>query len=599
MAVDVFLNGALVGEVDDAVSFVSSLRAARREGRLAQTLNAVYNAKQSAVFLSAEKNRVRRPLIVVKDGRSLLTAELADKLKSGEMKWGELVKKGIIEYLDAMEEEDTFIALHESDITPKHTHLEIDPLAIYGTSTAMVPFANYNPVPRLFRGQKGQKQAIGCYALNFLSRTDTSINILHYPQKPIVKSYMQEIFGEDSSAGQNIIIAVINYEGYSMADALVVNRASLERGFGRSTYYRPYVIERLRYPGGQVDDICVPGKDVQGYTLEQDYRLLNEDGIIYPGAEVNGGDVLVGRTSPPRFLGKLEAFSTAANIRKDTSERVRYSEKGVVSKVLVTESEDGDTLIKVEVRDSRQPEVGDKFSSRCGQKGIIGHIVDPADMPFTASGIVPDILFSPNGLPKRQTAGHLIEALAGKVAALAGRTINGTMFQSENVSDIRQQLLEMGFSEDGTEIMHDGKTGKQYPARIFVGDMYYLRLKYQVADKMQSRTRGPVALLTRQPTEGKAKEGGLRLGEMEKDSLVAHGAALLLKERFDSDREVVWICERCGDIAIYDSYKNKAYCLCGEKTNLSPVEMSYAFKLFVDELKSMHLRPKLILKDKY
>ncbi|HIH14369.1 MAG TPA: DNA-directed RNA polymerase subunit B [Nanoarchaeota archaeon] len=596
---DVYLNGALIGEVDSPQEFITGLKTARREGRLSNSLNAAFRSKQNSVYLSIEKNRVRRPLVVIKDGKSMLTSELIQKLKSGDLKWSDLVKQGIIEYIDASEEEDTFIAMREADITQKHTHLEIDPIAIYGVSTAMVPFANYNQVSKLYRGQKGQKQALGCYAANFLLRTDTSINLLHYPQKPIAKSFMQDVFGEDLSAGQNVVVAVINYEGYNIADALVINRASLERGFGRSTYYRPYVIEKLRYPGGQVDEIIIPPKDVQGYTLEHDYALLNEDGIIYPEAEVAGGDALVGRTSPPRFLGKLEAFSTAANVRKDTSVRVRYSEKGVVSKVLVTENEDGDTLIKVEVRDSRSPEIGDKFSSRYGQKGVIGHVVDPEDMPFSASGIVPDILFSPNGLPKRMTVGHMIEMLAGKVGGLAGRTIDGSLFQSESVGDIRTQLEELGFSEDGTEIMYDGKTGKQYSARIFVGNIYYMRLKYQVADKMQSRTRGPVALLTRQPTEGKAKEGGLRLGEMEKDCLVAHGAALLLKERFDSDREVVWICEKCGNIAIYDSYKNKAYCLCGEKTNLAPIEMSYAFKLFIDELKSMHLRPKLILKDKY
>jgi len=596
---DVYFDGALIGEVDNPEAFVESLREARRAGRVTALLNFSYKQKQNAVHISAEKNRVRRPLVVVKGGRSMLTAELVAKLKSSEIKWSDLVKQGIIEYLDATEEEDTYIAMHENEIEERHTHLEVDPLSVFGISTSLVPFANYNPVSKLFRGQKGQKQAIGCYTINFLNRLDTSINLLHYPQRPIVKSFMQEVFGEDLSAGQNVVICIINHEGYNMADALVINRASVERGLARSTYYRPYVAEKLRYPGGQVDDICMPGKDVQGYTLEHDYKYLNEDGLIYPEAEVAGGDVLIGKTSPPRFLGKLEVFSAAASIRKDTSMRVRYSEKGTVSKVIITESEDGSQLIKVEVRDSRWPEIGDKFSTRHGQKGIIGHVVAPEDMPFTASGIVPDILFSPNGLPKRMTAGHLIEALAGKMGALAGRTINGTCFQSENVSDVRQQLIDLGFSDDGTEILYDGRTGKQYEARIFVGNMYYLKLKYQVADKVQARTRGPVALLTRQPTEGKAKEGGLRLGEMEKDCLVAHGAALLMKERFDSDRAVMWICEKCGNIAIFDSYKNKAYCLCGEKANLAPVEMSYAFKLFIDELKSMHLKPKLILKEKY
>jgi len=423
--------------------------------------------------------------------------------------------------------------------------------------------------------------------------------MLHYPQRPIVRTFTQSLLGDELSAGQNLVIAIVNYDGYNMSDAIVVNRASIERGFGRSTHFRPYVTEKLRYPGGQVDEVLIPPKDVQGYTIEKDYRLLAEDGIIFPEAEVGGGDILIGKTSPPRFLGKLEAFSTAANIRKDTSVRVRYGEIGTVNKVVITESSDGQILIKVDVRETRNPEVGDKLSSRHGQKGIIGTIVAPEDMPFSASGIVPDLIFSANGLPKRMTVSQLIEALGGKVGALSGRYVDGTSFLNEDISDLRSELLKAGFREDGTEIVYDGRTGKEYPARIFVGNIYYLRLKHQVADKIQARARGPVALLTRQPTEGKAKEGGLRLGEMEKDCFVAHGASLLLKERFDSDRTIVWVCERCGDTAIYDSYKSKSYCLCGEKAKIAPIEMSYAFKLFLDELKAMHIKPKLILREKY
>jgi DNA-directed RNA polymerase subunit B len=384
-----------------------------------------------------------------------------------------------------------------------------------------------------------------------------------------------------------------------MSDAIVLNKGSIQRGLGRSTYFRPYLAEKLRYPGGQVDEILIPEKDVQGYTVEKDYRLLTEDGIVYPEAEVGSGDVLIGKTSPPRFLGKLEAFSTAANVRKDTSIRVRHGEAGIVNKVIITESESGTMLIKVDVRETRAPEVGDKFSSRHGQKGVCGLIVPEEDVPFTESGIRPDIIFSPNGLPKRMTVSHMIEILAGKVGALAGRYIDGTAFLNEPVKDLREELLRLGFRDDGTEILYDARTGKQFPARIFVGDIYYMRLKHQVTDKIQSRARGPIALLTHQPTEGKAKEGGLRLGEMEKECFIAHGASLLMKERFDSDKTIFWVCERCGDFAIYDTYKNKAYCLCGEKTKVSPIETAYAFKLFIDELKSLHIRPKLRLKEKY
>ncbi|MBD3262763.1 DNA-directed RNA polymerase subunit B'', partial [Candidatus Woesearchaeota archaeon] len=533
---DVFLNGALVGGIASPHDFIGKIIAGRRKGEVTKLLNLIYNKEEDSVFISVDKNRVRRPLIIVKNGKPLLTEEHKNKLKTNELQWSDLVKEGIIEYIDALEEESALVALSEEKVTDKHTHLEINPIAIFGICTSMVPYANFNQSSRLNRGQKTQKQAMGCYALNFQNRMDTAINLLHYPQKPIVRTFTQKIFGEELSAGQNLVIAVLNYEGYNMQDAIVVNRAAIDRGFGRSTYFRPYVTERLRYPGGVVDEIIIPDKDVQGYTVERDYRFLNEDGIIYPEAEVSGGEVLIGKTSPPRFLGKLEAFSTAANVRKDASIRVRYGEHGIVNKVVLTENVDGSTMIKVDIRNHRLPEVGDKFSNRHGQKGVIGRVVSPEDIPFTANGISPDIIFSPNGLPRRMTVSHLIEALGGKVGALAGRNIDGTAFQAESAEKLRNELLELGFREDGTETLYDGRTGKEYPARIFVGNMYYLRLKHQVADKIQARARGPVTLLTRQPTEGKAKEGGLRLGEMEKDCFVAHGASLLMKERFDSDR---------------------------------------------------------------
>ncbi len=596
---DVYLNGSLIGTVDEAEKFTESVVSGRREGKVTHLLNVYYNKREDTIKIWTERDRVRRPLIVVKDGRPALTDEHLAKLKSGELKWSDLVSLGVIEYLDAAEEENTYIAMTPKDVTKNHTHLETDPIAVFGVCTSMVPYANFNQSSKLNRGQKTQKQAMGCYALNFLNRMDTAINLLHYPQVPIVKSFTQSIYGEALSGGQNVVVAIIDFEGYNMSDALVVNQASIERGLWRSTYYRPYVTEKLRYPGGQIDDVCIPQKDVQGYTLEKDYRFLGEDGIIAPEIDVSGGDVLVGKTSPPRFLGKLEAFSAAATVRKDTSVRVRYGERGVVNKVIITESEDGQVLIKVDVREYRKPEIGDKFSSRHGQKGIIGRIVPQEDIVFSASGIIPDVIFSPNGLPKRMTVGHIIEALAGKVGALAGRSIDGTMFHSEGPEKLRQELLDLGFRDDGTEVLHDGRSGRQYKARIFVGNTYYMRLKHQVADKLQARARGPIALLTRQPTEGKAKEGGLRLGEMEKDCFVAHGSALLMKERFDSDKTIQWICEKCGSVGVFDSYRAKAYCLCGEKTKVEPIEMSYAFKLFLEELRAMHIRPKLILKDKY
>jgi DNA-directed RNA polymerase beta subunit len=255
--------------------------------------------------------------------------------------------------------------------------------------------------------------------------------------------------------------------------------------------------------------------------------------------------------------------------------------------------------VQVKIRDQRIPEVGDKFTSRHGQKGVVGIIVPHADMPFSASGIVPDILFSPQGIPTRMTMAHLVELIAAKAGALSGRYIDGTVFDSEPEERIRKELLALGFRDNGLETLYNGETGEQFKVRIYIGSMYYLRLKHMVDNKIHSRARGPIQLLTRQPTEGRAKEGGLRLGEMEKDTFVAHGASLLLKERFDSDRTTIPVCEECGLVAIYDEYKKRSYCaVCGESA-VSFVEVSYAFKLILDEFKSLCVYPKLKLKNKY
>jgi len=267
--------------------------------------------------------------------------------------------------------------------------------------------------------------------------------------------------------------------------------------------------------------------------------------------------------------------------------------------VLITENEEGNKLVQVRMRDQRIPEIGDKFTSRHGQKGVIGLIVPASDLPFTASGISPDLIFSPHGIPSRMTISHLIELIGGKVGALSGRYIDGTAFSSEKEEDLRKELLGLGFRENGTETMYNGKTGEMYNAKIFVGDMYYLKLKHMVANKIHARARGPIQLLTRQPTEGRAKEGGLRLGEMEKDTFVAHGASLLLKERFDSDKTTVPVCEKCGLIAIYDGRKNKSYCpICGDNVEITNVEVSYAFHIMLQELMTIGVYRKMMLKDK-
>ena len=570
----------------------------RRNGKLTKNANFHYSEKEDIVFIQFDKNRLRRPLIVIKDGKSLLTQKHIDDIISEKSSWLKLIEDGIIEEIDALEEEALLIAMDEEKLTKKHTHMEIDPIIIFGMNTTMIPFANHDPSTRLLRGQKNQMQGTSLYTTNYLNRLDTNVNVLHYTQKPIVKSYTQDLFGDHITGGQNVVIAILNYDGYNMSDGIVFNRASVDRGLCRVSHFRPYSTERLRYSAGQVDRIMIPDKEVQGYTLEEDYRYLDSDGLVNPETEVSGGDVLVGKTSPPRFLSKLESFSTAANIRKDTSSRVKFGENGVVSKVILTESQNGNPLINVEVRDTRPISIGDKVSSRHGQKGVVGYLANPEDMPFSSSGTVPDVIFNPFGM-RRMTVSHLMESLGAKTGALNGRYIDGTPFSGEKTEDIRKELEEAGFRENGTETLYDGRTGKEYEAKIFVGNIYYLRLKHQVADKIQSRARGRVALLTRQPTAGKAMEGGLRFGDMEKDTLIAHGASLLLKERFDSDIDTVYVGDRTGDLAEYNPVSDKFESVLEPQENVSKIRIAYGFKLLLEQLKSMGIRPYVKLKSKF
>jgi DNA-directed RNA polymerase subunit B' len=597
---EIYLNSKFIGETEDPVLFTDQFKSERRKGVIPLNSNISFNEVADVIEIETRKGRARRPLIVVKDGIPLLTENHMKQLEKGELTWNDLIQQGVIEFLDAGEEENTLVAFDEKELRTEHTHLEITPMDMLGLATSLVPYANHSPSARINAGSKNQKQALGFYAANFLTRMDMDVNLLHSPQVPIVRTMMHDVYSDSlHPAGQNIIVAVMSYEGYNMEDAIILNKGSIDRGLGRSTYYRPSIAEELRYSGGLVDEVSIPDKDVKGYKSEQDYRYLEKDGIIFSEAKVAEGDVVIGKTSPPRFLSSLDEYSLAAATRRESSVSIAHGEQGVVDFVLITENAEGNKLVQVRIRDQRIPEIGDKFTSRHGQKGIVGLIVPEGDMPFSVNGIIPDLIFSPHSIPSRMTISHMIELIAGKVGALSGRYIDGTTFDSEPEEELRKELLSLGFREDGFETLYNGQSGEEYKAKIYVGDMYYLKLKHMVANKIHARARGPIQLLTRQPTEGRAKEGGLRLGEMEKDCFVAHGSSLLLKERFDSDKTVVPVCENCGLIAIFDERSGKSFCpVCGD-TEVSNIEISYAFKLVLDEFKSLCVYPALKLINKY
>ncbi|HOI18404.1 MAG TPA: DNA-directed RNA polymerase subunit B [Candidatus Woesearchaeota archaeon] len=598
---DVYLNGNVVGSVDEPYKFVAKIREQRRKGKISEEVNIAFDPTLGCVFVECSQGRARRPLVVVKEGKSLVTKEVVEKLKKGDTKWEDLIKNGLVEYLDPLEEEDAFVSFYEEELTPEHTHLELVPFSMLGLCASLVPFCNYSPGARISMGAKNQKQAIGVYIANYPIRSDMDVNTLNYPQIPIVKTAMADVSKiEAHPLGQNFIVAISNYEGYNMDDAVVLNRGSIDRGLARSTYYRPAVAEEMRYPGGLFDKVEVPDKDVKGYKSETDYRFLEEDGIVFPEAKVSEEDVVIGRTSPPRFLASTDQYNLISEGRRESSVQLKHGEQGIIDTIFITEGEEGHKLVEVKLRSPMIPEIGDKFVSRHGQKGVVGLIVNPENMPFSECGIVPDLIFSPHSIPSRMTFSHMIDLLSGKVGALSARQIDGTPFSSENIEDIRKELTKNGFRDNGVETFFNPLTGEQKEMRIFVGNMYYLRLKHLVANKIHARARGPVQLLTRQPTEGRAKEGGLRLGEMEKDTFVAHGASMVLKERFNADSVRVPVCEKCGMFAYYDRYKNRHVCsICGDNIDVSYVEISYAFKLFTDELRAMCLNTKYGLKTRY
>jgi DNA-directed RNA polymerase subunit A' len=402
---------------------------------------------------------------------------------------------------------------------------------------------------------------------------------------------------DNHPSGTNVVIAILSYLGYNMEDAIVVNNSSLQRGLFWSLMYRTYEAEEKKYMGGQEDIIGIPKPGVRGYAGEDAYKHLPEDGIVNPETEVSSDQVLIGRVSPLRFLGTMDQFITGVENIRETSVRLRHGDKGIVDRVFVTETADGSKLVKVVVRDLKKPEIGDKFASRHGQKGVIGLAVPQEDLPFTEDGVVPDILFNPHSMPSRMTIGQYLEIIAGKFGALKGEIIFSPPFHPAAEKEIRNGLKSYGFADNGTETMFDGRTGSMFISKITIGSCFYQKLDHLVSNKIHARSRGPVTLLTKQPTEGRSKEGGLRLGEMEKDCLIAHGAALTLKERFDSDKTIVPVCSECGLVAINDRIRNRKYCpVCGE-SKIFDVEMCYAFKLMLDELKSMLIYPKIVVSE--
>ena len=605
----IFVDGRLIGYAEDARRLSNALKDMRRSGKIHPHIGIYFYSSLNEnatkrLYVSCNAGRVLRPLAVVKDGRALVTDEIIEKVSKKFLSWTDLLYMGMIELVDANEEENCYVAIDVTHTENTHTHLEIFASAILGVGASIIPYPEHNQSPRNTYESAMAKQSLGFSTPLMNASTYVRQHFMLYAQTPMVSTKAINLLGlDDRPTGQNCVVAVLPFEGYNIEDAIVLNKSSVERGLGRTFFYRVYEAESKQYPGGMKDTFELPASDanIRGFRGEKAYRLLEQDGAIMHEAVVTGGDILIGRTSPPRFMEEYKEFEVKGPYRRDTSVGVRPSENGVVDTVIMTQSIEGGKMYKIRVRDMRIPEIGDKFASRHGQKGVIGMLVSQEDLPYTEAGVVPDVMINPHAFPSRMTVGQFMESLGGKAASLRCRPVDGSAFLGEKLDELKSVLEEYGFKYSGKEVMYEGRSGKKFPADVYVGVVYYQKLHHMVADKIHSRARGQVQMLTKQPTEGRARGGGLRFGEMERDCLIAYGASMMLKDRLleESDKAEVNVCEKCGLLAYYDVKQRRYICrVDGEKAKISSVVIAYAFKLLLQEMMSLNIAPRLIAKEK-
>ena len=615
--IKVFINGSWVGIARDPMKLYNDMKDKKYKGIINIYTSIVFDFKNAEIRICSDGGRMVRPILRVRDGKAIITKDIINSIANKELSWNDLITsckldESVIEYIDPEEQNHAMIAmkskdgyLQETKVYYNYTHCEIHPSTIFGVLASCTPFPDHNQAPRNTYQCAMAKQALGVYAMNFDQRMDKTSYVLTYPSRPLVDTrLMNFIHLNKIPSGCQIHVAIMTHTGYNQEDSVLVNKGSIDRGLFSATIYHTEKDEDKNIIRDEIIR-CKPDPAKTRSIKFGNYNKLNSQGFIPENTLVENRDIIIAKIIP---IKENRNDPTKIIKYEDQSRAYSTTEETYIDKNYTGRNGDGYNFAKVRVRIHRKPVFGDKFSSRHGQKGTCGNIIPECDMPFTKDGLRPDIIINPHAIPSRMTIGQLKETLLGKVLLELGLFGDGTSFGNLHVKTIVEELQKLGYESYGNEVMYNGLTGEQLETSIFIGPVFYQRLKHMVNDKVHSRATGPMVNLTHQPAEGRSRAGGLRVGEMERDVLISHGATRFCKERLYevSDKYNVNVCKKCGMIAVCNDgnnnnkfYTNSDFTIhlcktCGNKTDFALVDMPYANKLLFQELQTINIVPRII-----
>jgi DNA-directed RNA polymerase II subunit RPB2 len=606
--VKVFINGAWVGISENPVELYGMLKEKKYKGIINIYTSIVFDYKKLEIRVCNEGGRIMRPLFRLKNNKLLITAKIMQDIDDNLLTWDDLftdckIGDAIMEYIDPDEQGFSMISIKPPHLLDDcgmqmYTHCELHPSTLFGILASCIPFPEHNQSPRNTYQCAMGKQAMGVYVTNYLERMDKTAFVLNYPTRPLVDTRLMNMIKlNEIPSGCNITVAIMTHTGYNQEDSLLVNQGSINRGLFQATIYHTEKDEDKQKVNGDEEIRCKPDPQKTKGMKFANYGKVNSKGIVPENTQIENRDIIIAKVAP---IKENRNDPTKVIKFEDLSKVHRSTGKVQIDRNYLDRNGEGYSFAKVRLREVRQPVIGDKFSSRHGQKGTVGNIIPEQDMPFTSSGLRPDIIINPHAIPSRMTIGQLKETLLGKVLVELGLFGDGTSFGEMDVDSIREKLLELGYEANGNEILYNGLTGEQIDCDVFIGPVFYQRLKHMVSDKTHSRSIGPMVNLTRQPAEGRSRDGGLRFGEMERDCMISHGASRFTKGRlYDaSDKYSVHVCKKCGLIAAYNDKLHIHHCkTCDNRTDFSYVEIPYACKLLFQELITMNVAPRIMTDD--